>query len=415
MSGPVLVLNSGSSSIKYQLVEPATGGRLASGAVERIGEDRTEVTHRVGDATEHRTLPPTTHEEAFSTIVTLFDEAGASIASAGIVGVGHRVVMGGREFSAPVVVDEQVCAAIDALSPLAPLHNPSNLAGIRVARRLLPDVAHVAVFDTAFFHDLPEASSTYAIDRDVAAAHGIRRYGFHGTSHRYVSGRVAEVLGRPLAELRQVVLHLGNGASASAIDGGRPVDTSMGMTPLEGLVMGTRSGDLDPAVVLHLHRQVGMPIDEVDALLNRRSGLRGLAGDNDLREIHRRIAAGDRRAALALDVYVHRLRKYVGAYAAVLGGLDALTFTAGVGEHDPVVRARTAERLGFLGVHVDAARNEGTGERVISPDGAPVAVLVVPTDEELAIARDTVSVLAAPGEHRTASAGPRRIRMSGAP
>jgi acetate kinase len=295
----------------------------------------------------------------------------------------------------PPLVDDHVIDVIEALCPLAPLHNPANLTGIRVARRLLPAVPHVAVFDTAFFHDLPEAATTYAIDREVAAAHGIRRYGFHGTSHRYVSEQVAGVLGRPLGDLRQIVLHLGNGASASAIAGGRPVDTSMGLTPLEGLVMGTRSGDIDPAIVLHLHRQAGMPVDEIDHLLNRRSGMRGLAGHNDLREVHRRIAEGDRAAALALEVYVRRLRKYVGAYAAVLGGVDALAFTAGVGEHDAEVRARAVEGLGFLGIEVDPARNEAGdgGARLISPEGVPVAVLVVPTDEELVIARDTVALL----------------------
>jgi len=395
VSGPVLVLNSGSSSLKHQLVDPETGERLATGSVERIGEELAEVTHTAGGATEHRAMPVADHEEALRTAAGLYDELGPALGDAGVSAVGHRVVMGGREFDGPTLIDDHVTATIEALCPLAPLHNPANLAGIRVARRLLPDVPHVAVFDTAFFHDLPEAAAAYAIDRGVAAEHGIRRYGFHGTSHRFVSGRVAEVLGRPLAGLRQVVLHLGNGASASAIDGGRPVDTSMGMTPLEGLVMGTRSGDLDPAVVLHLHREVGMPIDEIDDLLNRRSGMRGLAGHNDLREVHRRIAAHDRDAELALEVYVRRLRKYVGAYAAVLGGLDALAFTAGVGEHDPVVRARACSGLGFLGIEVDPERNEAheDGARLISPPGADVAVLVVPTDEELAIARDAASLL----------------------
>ena len=395
MSGPVLVVNSGSSSVKYQLLEPEAGTRLATGTVERIGEETADLTHASGGEARRQRRPLASHEDALAAVIDAFERHGPSLDDAGIVGVGHRVVMGGREFDGPVRIDDHVCAAIESLAPLAPLHNPANLAGIRVARRLLPHVPHVAVFDTAFFHDLPAAAATYAIDREAARAHGIRRYGFHGTSHRYVSRQVAEVLGRPLAELRQVVLHLGNGASASAIAGGRPVDTSMGMTPLEGLVMGTRSGDIDPAVVVHLHRNAGMPIDEVDDLLNRRSGMRGLAGHNDLREVHRRIADGDADAALALDVYVHRLRKYVGAYAAVLGGLDALVFTAGVGEHDAVVRARTADGLGFLGVEVDPARNEADagGARVISPDGAGVAVLVVPTDEELAIARDTLTLL----------------------
>jgi acetate kinase len=395
VSGPVLVLNSGSSSIKYQLLDPAAGVRLASGVVERIGEDTATISHRGGDRHDEQELALADHEAALTAIMDRFAEIGPSLDTAGVTAVGHRVVMGGREFSGPAIVDDHVIATIERLCPLAPLHNPANLAGIRVARRLLPDVPHVAVFDTAFFHDLPDAAATYAIDREVAAAHGIRRYGFHGTSHRYVSERVAEVLDRPLGELRQVVLHLGNGASASAIDGGRPVDTSMGMTPLEGLVMGTRSGDIDPAIVVHLHRNGGLAIDEVDDVLNRRSGMRGLAGHNDLREVHRLADAGDPDAELALEVYVRRLRKYVGAYAAVLGGLDALTFTAGVGEHDAVVRARAVEGLGFLGIQVDPDRNATPpgDARVISPDGAPVAVLVVPTDEELAIARDTVALL----------------------
>lgn len=395
MSHTVLVLNSGSSSIKYQLVDPDDSTRLADGIVERIGEGDSVLTHEAGGTTTTRHAPLADHREALAAAIGLFRELGPDLDAAGIVAVGHRVVMGGQRFDGPALIDEDVRATIERLSPLAPLHNPPNLAGIDVARELFPDVPHVAVFDTAFFHDLPPASATYAIDRDVAAAHGIRRYGFHGTSHRYVSARAAELLGRDLAELRQVVLHLGNGASASAVVGGRPVDTSMGLTPLEGLVMGTRSGDIDPAVVFHLHRTAGLGIDEIDQLLNRRSGMKGLAGHNDLREVHRLIGEGDAGARLALDVYVHRLRKYVGAYAAVMGGIDALSFTAGVGEHDAVVRAETCAGLGFLGLEVDAARNEAhAGEaRVISPDAAPVAVLVVPTDEELAIAQDTVSLL----------------------
>jgi acetate kinase len=395
MSDPVLVLNSGSSSLKYQLLEPGDGTRLAAGAVERIGEGAAELSHTTAGATTHRTEPLPDHGAALRAALDLFAELGPDLEQAGVVAVGHRVVMGGREFAGPAVIDERVRGTIESLAPLAPLHNPANLAGIDVARRLLPGVPHVAVFDTAFFHDLPDAAATYAIDRELAAAHGIRRYGFHGTSHRYVSERAAELDVRPLAELRQVVLHLGNGASASAIAGGVPVDTSMGMTPLEGLVMGTRSGDLDPAVVVHLLRHGGLTVDEIDEVLNRRSGMRGLAGHNDLREVHRLADAGDADAALALDVYVHRLRKYVGAYAAVLGGLDQLVFTAGVGEHDPTIRARTAAGLGFLGISVDPARNAapGDGPRAISPDAAPVAVLVVPTDEEIMIARDALAAI----------------------
>jgi acetate kinase len=395
VSGTVLVVNSGSSSVKYQLVDPDAGSRLAVGIVERIGEPTSELSHTTGGRTTERRTVVASHREALTTVIGLFDELGPRLDEADIVAVGHRVVMGGRRFAGATRIDGDVIAAVEQLSSLAPLHNPPNLAGIHVARELLPDVPHVAVFDTAFFHDLPAAAATYALDRQVADEHGIRRYGFHGTSHHYVSGRAAEVLGRDVTELRQIVLHLGNGASASAIAHGRPVDTSMGLTPLEGLVMGTRTGDIDPAVVLHLARSAGLDIDQIDELLNRRSGMKGLTGHNDMREVHRLVAEGDAAARLALDVYVHRLKKYVGAYAAVLGGLDALSFTAGVGEHDAVVRAETAAGLGFLGIEVDPARNEapGDGARVISPAGAAVAVLVVPTDEELAIARETMALL----------------------
>jgi acetate kinase len=297
------------------------------------------------------------------------------------------------------LIDADVVAAVERLASLAPLHNPANLAGIHLARELLPDVPHVAVFDTAFFHDLPPAATTYALDRRVAERHGVRRYGFHGTSHQYVSRRAAEVLGRPLDDLRQIVLHLGNGASASAVVGGAPVETSMGLTPLEGLVMGTRTGDIDPAVFGHLSRVAGMSVDEVEDLLNRRSGMKGLTGENDMREVHRLIAAGDPMARLALDVYVHRLKKYIGAYTAIMGGIDVLTFTAGVGENDAVVRAETVVGLAFLGIAIDPARNaaSGSGPRVLSLDDAPVTVLVVPTDEEMAIALDTIAVVGSSG------------------
>ena len=395
MTGTVLVLNAGSSSLKYQLLDPTDGTRLAHGIADRIGEERSTIEHDASGTTTHREAVLATHEDALAAVMDLFGEVGPHLADAGIVAVGHRVVMGGRAFDGPALVDDEVEATIERLAPLAPLHNPPNLACIRVARALLPDVPHVAVFDTAFFHDLPAAAATYALDRDVAERHGIRRYGFHGTSHQYVSEAAARFLGRDLADLRQVVLHLGNGASASAIAGGRPVDTSMGLTPLEGLVMGTRTGDLDPAIVLHLVRTAGMDLDEVDALLNRRSGLRGLTGHNDLREVHRMVAEGDADARLGLHVYLHRLRKYVGAYVAVLGGLDVLVFTAGVGENDPVVRAEVCAPLAVLGIEIDPERNavRGTDPRRISPDGAPVEVLVVPTDEEIAIARGAVSLL----------------------
>ncbi|ACQ81293.1 acetate kinase [Beutenbergia cavernae DSM 12333] len=392
----VLVLNSGSSSLKYQLVNPSGGEAVASGIVERIGEgSSSDIRHTFAGNTTSRAEPVADHGEALRAVLGLFDEVGPRLAEAGVVAVGHRVVHGGTRFSRPTVVDDDVEHAIDSLAPLAPLHNPANLRGIEVARELLPDVPHVAVFDTAFFHTLPEAAATYAIDADVAQRHGIRRYGFHGTSHQYVSGKVARTLGRRLEELNQIVLHLGNGASASAVRGGVAVETSMGLTPLEGLVMGTRSGDVDPAVVFHLARNAGMSIDDVDDLLNRRSGIKGFTGQNDFRELHRMVAAGDPAAALALDVYVHRLKKYIGAYHAVLGRVDVVAFTAGVGENDAAVRARVIAGLEPLGLAVDDERNARAAGQptVISPDWTSTIVMVVPTNEELAIARQALAAI----------------------
>jgi acetate kinase len=311
-----------------------------------------------------------------------------------IAAVGHRVVHGGSRFTGPTLIDDAVEQAIDELSALAPLHNPANLVGIRAARAALPDVPQVAVFDTAFHQSMPPAAYTYAVDSAVAERHGIRRYGFHGTSHKYVSERAAEFLGRPLAELKTIVLHLGNGASACAVDGGRSIDTSMGMTPLQGLVMGTRSGDIDPAAVVALLR-AGMSVDEVDGLLNRRSGLLGLTGSGDMRDVQGAADGGDAAAEAALAVYRHRIRHYVGAYAASLGGLDAIVFTAGVGENNGTLRRQALDGLGFLGVRVDDARNDSPSReaRRISPDDAAVAVLVIPTAEELEIARQALAAV----------------------
>jgi len=381
MAGPILVLNAGSSSLKYQVLIPETTEVLAKGLVERIGE--------AGGVADHGA--------AMTVVTDQLAEAGVDLARSGLRAVGHRVVHGGPDFSDPVLVDDHVIADIRDLIPLAPLHNPGALAGIQAARATF-DVPQVAVFDTAFFTTLPPAASTYAIPREVATKHRVRRYGFHGTSHRYVSRTVAELLGRPLTDLNQIVLHLGNGCSASAIAGGVAVDTSMGLTPLQGLVMGTRSGDIDPAVFSYLNQQVGMGVDDIDALLNKQSGLKGLAGVNDFREVLSRVDAGDEDARLALDVYVHRLRHYVGAYIAVLGGLDVLTFTAGVGENAPALRAAVVETLGRLGLAVDRDRNEAPSReaRIISPDSAPVTITVVPTNEELEIARQTAALLDAP-------------------
>ena len=366
----VFVLNVGSSSIKYQVLDVDTGEVFASGLVERIG------------------VPGSgTPDHAAALAVVLAELSGVPLDA-----VGHRVVHGGTRFVQATLIDDDVEREIEALADLAPLHNPPGLAGIRAARAALPELPHVAVFDTAFHATITPAARDYAIDAEVAARTRIRRFGFHGTSYRYVSRVAAEVLGRAGApELKLVALHLGNGASATAIQGGRSVDTSMGMTPLEGLVMGTRSGDIDPAIPLYLAREHGFTIEGLDELLNKRSGLLGLAGRSDMRELVEAAEAGEAPAAHALDVYVHRLRHYIGAYAAVLGGIDALVFTAGVGENSEVVRRRAVAGLGFLGLEVDPALNavRSPEPRRISPAGSPAAVLVVPTNEELEIARET--------------------------
>ena len=406
----ILVVNSGSSSFKYQLIDVENEDVLASGLVERIGEAVGRATHTVTpagfggsaepgrpapavfEATYERELPIPDHTAGFAVMLQAFADNGPSLIDHPPIAVGHRVVHGGARFFEPTVITPLVEINIDELSVLAPLHNPANLQGIRAAKEAFPDIAHVAVFDTAFHQTLPPAAYTYAIDRELAEAHRVRRYGFHGTSHQFVSEAAAGFLGRPNADLRQIVFHLGNGASVTAIRGGRSVDTSMGLTPLEGLVMGTRSGDLDPAVLIHLARRAGQSIDDLDDLLNRRSGLRGLAGVSDMRDLVARRDAGDEAAALAFDVYIHRLRAYAGAYLAQLGGADVISFTAGVGENAPIVRAEAMATLGFAGVEIDPTRNEtrAPGIRVISMDASPVTVLVVPTNEELEIARQSL-------------------------
>jgi acetate kinase len=377
----VLVINSGSSSLKFQLVDPDSGVERAGGGIQQIGEPSS----RVAD-----------HEEALRLAFQQLAEAGIDLQSRDLLAVGHRVVHGGKHFYRPTVLDDARIAELDKLSELAPLHNPPAVQGIKVARKLLPDVVHIAVFDTAFFHNLPAAAATYAIDRELAERWDIRRYGFHGTSHRYVSEQAAAFLDRPLDRLNQIILHLGNGASASAIAGGRPVDTSMGLTPLEGLVMGTRSGDVDPGVISYLWRRANMSVENIESMLNNRSGVWGLAGERDFRRLHQMIESGDSSAQLAYDVFIHRLRKYIGAYLAVLGHTDVLTFTAGIGENDALVRRDAVAGMSELGIIIDDDRNlsdEG-GARRISADDSRVVVLVVPTNEELAIARDCVAALA---------------------
>lgn len=376
----ILVINAGSSSIKYRVIDAVDGHPLASGLIERIGE-----------------APVPDHAAAFDAMIRQLAAAGTPLDSLGIAAVGHRVVQGGSDFFTPTLIDDAVANRILELAVLAPLHNPGNHQAIVAARAAFPDVPHVAVFDTAFHQTMPPAAYTYAIDPAIAAEHGVRRYGFHGVSHEVVSRRAAQFLGRPVHELKQIVLHLGNGASACAVDRGRSIATSMGLTPLEGLVMGTRSGDIDPGALLHLLR-AGLDERELDTLLNRRAGLLGLAGSNDMRDVRAAADGGDAAARLAIAVYVRRIRHYLGAYLAELGGADAIVFTAGVGENNAAVRAEVCAGLEWFGIRIDPERNaaaSGAGEaRRISGDDSRVAVLVVPTDEESEIARQTWALVA---------------------
>ncbi len=362
----IFVLNCGSSSIKYQLVDLDTGESVVSGLVERVTDYEAGV-----------------------------QDALATVGDRTITAVGHRVVHGGAEFRDATVITDEVERRIDALSTLAPLHNPPNVSGVRAARLALPDVPHVAVFDTAFHQSLHPEAFTYAIDAGLAAEYGVRRYGFHGTSHKFVSEAAAHFLDRDISAMKIIVLHLGNGASITAVNGGLSRETSMGMTPVEGLVMGTRSGDIDAGALVHLHREAGLDVDDLDDLLNRRSGMLGLAGTGDMRDVIAAATDGDASARLALDVYCHRIRGYVGAYIAQLGGIDAIVFTGGVGENSAMIRERTLVMLEFIGIAIDAKRNRATsGEtRFVSPEGAPVAVLVIPTNEELEIARQTAAAV----------------------
>lgn len=391
----ILVINAGSSSIKYQLIDCETGQRRTSGLVERIGEATGRVQHEVfGEAYVWET-PIADHSEAFKQMAHGFAKVGTPLDTLDVAAVGHRVVQGGSEFHGPTLITDEVAEQILALGELAPLHNPANHSAIVAAREAIPDVPHVAVFDTAFHQTMPESAYSYAIDKNAAEKYGVRRYGFHGISHQVVSQRAAALLDRPIGELKQIILHLGNGASACAIDGGRSVDTSMGMTPLAGLVMGTRSGDIDPGALLHLLR-AGLDVDAVDRLLNKESGLLGLAGSNDMRDIRAGVARGDEAAKLAFEITVRRLKHYIGAYLALLGGADTIVFTAGVGENHVPLRAAACAGLEWFGIEIDAERNasSASGARVISSDSSRVTVLVVPTDEEAEIARQTLEVVA---------------------
>lgn len=392
----ILVLNAGSSSLKYSLFDMAGQTVLLSGLIERIGEAGSSHRFRIGASDpQQQPLNCEHHRDALQTLFALLTETVLPDLSE-LAAVGHRVVHGGEFFREPALIDRQVIAHIAAASPLAPLHNPANLLGIEATLQLLDTVPQVAVFDTAFHQTLPDYAYRYPLPGHLYTEHGVRRYGFHGTSHAYVANRAANYLGKPLSETHLITLHLGNGASVAAIAGGISVDTSMGMTPLEGLMMGSRCGDIDPAIAFYLARTLGMELDAIDQLYNKASGCLGVCGENDMRAIHAKAEQGDDSAKLALAMYAYRIKKYIGAYYAVLGRVDALVFTGGIGENDAWLRQTSCAGLTALGIAVDPALNAAPAKpaAAINPLASPVAVLVVNTDEELEIALQTAECLA---------------------
>jgi acetate kinase len=396
------IINSGSSSIKYQVIDMTTESVLATGMVERIGDDvgRLHTTFFPGtpserESTVEQAIP--NHDSGMHLVISLLTdrEHGIIGKTSEIKAIGHRVVHGGEDFRESTRITPAVIESIKRNIPLAPLHNPANLDGIRVAMELFPSVPQVAVFDTAFHQTMPPHAFMYAIPYALYEQDRVRRYGFHGTSHRFVAGECARLLGKPLAACNLITVHLGNGCSMTAIAGGVSIDTSLGMTPLEGLVMGTRSGDVDPALHLFLKQNKGMDLEAIDTMLNKESGLKGLCGMNDMRDIHRAVDSGDERAALALAVQTYRNRKYIGAFMAVLGRVDGIVFTAGIGENDAIVRAQSLQGLDFLGVRLDSEENSLRSKqaRCISSEDSRVRVFVIPTNEELAIAREVSKVV----------------------
>ncbi len=395
MATQVLVINAGSSSLKYQLVDPETGHSLATGLVERIGNPGSNVRHTVNGTRTTRDIDCPDHEAAFAALRREFSTHGPALKDSAIAVVGHRVVHGGDQFSRPTLIDDSVVSTIMAVAALAPLHNPANVQGIQAARETFPDLPHVAVFDTAFHSTIPAAAREYAVPRQWRHEYGVRKYGFHGTSHAYVSRRVAHLLNKPLEQVNSIVIHLGNGASACAVAGGVSVDTSMGLSPTDGLVMGTRTGDLDPTVAGHLATVAGISIADFTQAINKESGLLGLTGSSDFREVMEQAQAGDEAAQLAYDVVVHRIVRHVGALAAPLGRLDAVAFTAGVGENNPRLRADVLTALSIFGLAVDEVANaQTTGETQISPEGSTPVAFVIPTNEEFEIARQSAGLLA---------------------
>ena len=393
----ILVINCGSSSLKYQLINSETEGVLAKGLCERIGIDGMLTYQPEGGEKEKSEIAMPTHTEAINAVLAaLTNEKSGVIKSLSEVGaVGHRVVHGGEKFTSSCLINDESMKAIEECNDLAPLHNPANLIGIRACQELMPGVPMVAVFDTAFHQTMPDVAYTYGIPYEYYEKYKVRRYGFHGTSHSYVSKRTAEIVGKPYDQMKIIVCHLGNGASISAVNCGKSVDTSMGLTPLEGLVMGTRSGDLDPAIIDFVGKKEGLSLDEMNEVLNKKSGMLGISGvSSDGRDLEAAAETGNKRAQLALDVFDYRVIKYIGAYAAAMNGVDAIEFTAGIGENNIKMRKDVCSSLTYLGVKLDEEKNNVRGEeRIISADDSKVQVLLVPTNEELAIARETLALV----------------------
>ncbi len=416
----LLVINCGSSSIKYEVFEGKDLRLLAGGLLEKVGTAEARLRQKRGltDGTfefSETVEPVADHAAGFELIGRINSRDRIFTGEDDLYGIGHRVVHGGERFQEPTVITGDVVAAIRELIPLAPLHNPANLHGIEVLRASFPRVPQVAVFDTMFHQTLPPRAFHYALPYELYENHRVRRYGFHGTSHAYVAREAARYLDRILEETNLITLHLGNGASAAAIRNGRSIDTSMGLTPLEGLVMGTRCGDIDPALHFYLLREAGMSAEELERLFNSRSGLQGICGSNDMREILLREEQGDERARLAVDLFCYRIKKYIGAYLAVLGRVDALVFTGGIGENAPVVRERILEGLDHLGMGVDPEKNRNAAGSIaeIQPEGSPVKALVIQTDEELEIARQTLRVIARGENPRRGDGYTGRFRRGG--
>ena len=392
----ILVINCGSSSLKYQLINSETEGVLAKGLCERIGIDGM-LTYQPEGGEKEKSEIAMHHTEAINAVLAaLTNEKSGVIKSLSEVGaVGHRVVHGGEKFTSSCLINDESMKAIEECNDLAPLHNPANLIGIRACQELMPGVPMVAVFDTAFHQTMPDVAYTYGIPYEYYEKYKVRRYGFHGTSHSYVSKRTAEIVGKPYDQMKIIVCHLGNGASISAVNCGKSVDTSMGLTPLEGLVMGTRSGDLDPAIIDFVGKKEGLSLDEMNEVLNKKSGMLGISGvSSDGRDLEAAAETGNKRAQLALDVFDYRVIKYIGAYAAAMNGVDAIAFTAGIGENNIKMRKDVCSSLTYLGVKLDEEKNNVRGEeRIISADDSKVQVLLVPTNEELAIARETLALV----------------------